>query len=1670
MPGKELPASCLRREKIPIGGIGATTVYAEGEYLVAMETTDGKAQQMQGLTVQSITSEFPKINISEAVAEVKRGAPNKKSVELQRCRFPESVGGLVDCLIGIQYSQLQPRLIHMLPSGLAIYKTKLAPHIKGYNYVLGGSHRSFDVWLSECGHQTHFLLENFIAGLANWRTLGAPSLTQFIMSEQEIITAKEKNLADTEADFYQQLVDHEANEISAVQEEIDRRIHQHETNVSVFRDDPVNLENEFAADSNSFPCCDCGDMVQDIFTLYDDEKLTRLKHIIDAQETGIEISYRCVRCRECLDCRNAEKVDKISLREESEDYEIRNSVKLDWDSKKIIVSLPLRGRERDFLTSNESRALKVLESQCRRYFSDEPTRISVNEAFKKLINKGFIKFLKDMTDLEKDKFLSKEVQYFLPWRLQFKPDSASTPVRVVFDASSSTNKRKDNTGGRCLNDLVCKGSIDTLDLMRVILRFMIGPFALIADISKMYNQFSLLPEYWNLQRIMIKDNLDPQAPVQHACVTTAIYGVKSSSGQTEHGLREVANCIRDEKPQVADLLTTGRYVDNLLESKVTKEETIQLAKDTIEVLDRLSIPTKGFSFSFEDPQPEETVDGISIDVNGMKWITGVDAVEIKIPPLHFGTKRRGRVVGVDIFEGGNFAKMDQFVPKVLTRRMIVSKRASLYDFLGKLEPIKAKLKIDEREVVLLTRGWDDAVDPNIRNKWLHNFLLLEQLRGIRFSRARMPLTAVDTKMRLITLVDAAQSVIMMVTYCGFKLTDGSWSCQQLLGRSALGNATIPRNELAGNSGGSNLACIVRKGLSDWVDSSIQASDSEIALHWIVSDSRRLGMWHRNRVIQVRRNMDFKDLFYVSTESNVADVGTRAEKVSVQDVGPESRYENGDEWMHWEVSEAVEKGILRNISELKAISREKEEEYREGLLLEKEPEILTRGHVADEIEIIQNRRVEKMLERAQFSNYGNLLPTRRAFPSMVRIASYVIAFVSKCKKAVGVKKGVMCDWSGNLLKESSIWFSAFPVSTMTSNKTIPCVAASISNSSGSSSSLTEAFRTCKSNKIFHLVHSENLMPTDQYLNGALLYYFRKASLEVLEFNSQKVIQARTESKDGILLSKGRIIDGMNFIETADLDTLNLGSLCIKTKIPVIDRFSPLAYSIAQHFHWTVMQHKGVESCHRYSLEHVHILQGMSLFKELSEECIRCKMRRGKFIRASLGPLSDKQLIIAPPFYACQIDLCGPFRVFVPGFEKETRSSKVKESKVWILVAVCVVTSTVNLQVCEMKDTTAMLEAFIRLSCEVGYPKYVMCDKESSLLAALSEAQVNLRDLSHKLYSEHGVLFETCAVGGHDQHGKVERTIRTIQDSLDAAGWKLLRLHAMGVQTLCKQVENAYNNLPLGYRYERAHDNTQILKMLVPNMLRIGRVNSRTLDGPVRLSNESRKMLGDIEEKYAAWYKIWCDVYVPKIMHQKRNFKNDRDLQKNDLVYYQKKEGHLDNVWVLGRVDQVVRGRDGIIRKVFVKYFNSKEDFGRVTERSARTLIKIWSADDPDLQADLSKIQKRIDELCGLNNSQGVGSISVCDVHQGVLARPTHGLVMMCKCCCRSHCRVNFHNIYGSKVFYPDVKKNDSLFESTVHGVSEEDESSLLADEEEDVGEEMTDDGLLKKMMRIGVSYF
>ena len=152
----------------------------------------------------------------------------------------------------------------------------------------------------------------------------------------------------------------------------------------------------------------------------------------------------------------------------------------------------------------------------------------------------------------------------------------------------------------------------------------------------------------------------------------------------------------------------------------------------------------------------------------------------------------------------------------------------------------------------------------------------------------------------------------------------------------------------------------------------------------------------------------------------------------------------------------------------------------------------------------------------------------------------------------------------------------------------------------------------------------VVPSDKYLNMALKYLYRKATHEIKEFHSGEKIEKIAVEREGVLLSSGRLLDEMNFQETADLPNLNLGSLGVKVNLPLIDRYSPLAYSVSQHIHWEVAKHRGIETCNRMSLENVTIMHGASLYKELAEECIPCKKKRKKHLQAAIGPISDTQL--------------------------------------------------------------------------------------------------------------------------------------------------------------------------------------------------------------------------------------------------------------------------------------------------------------------------------------------------------------------------------------------------------------------------------------------------------------
>ena len=156
-------------------------------------------------------------------------------------------------------------------------------------------------------------------------------------------------------------------------------------------------------------CCNHCSLEDNEVLVISDERIKDFRRHQQIHDSGVDVEYRCPKCRDCAECKAADKTEKLSLREEAELYEIQKSVFIDLENKQIRCTLPLMGKERDFLTSNRDRALKILLQQCKRYYGDVDTKQAILDAFAKLFSNGHAVLLENLTDEQKG-FLSKEIQ------------------------------------------------------------------------------------------------------------------------------------------------------------------------------------------------------------------------------------------------------------------------------------------------------------------------------------------------------------------------------------------------------------------------------------------------------------------------------------------------------------------------------------------------------------------------------------------------------------------------------------------------------------------------------------------------------------------------------------------------------------------------------------------------------------------------------------------------------------------------------------------------------------------------------------------------------------------------------------------------------------------------------------------------------------------------------------------------------------------------------------------------------------------------------------------------------------------------------------------------------------------------------------------------------------
>ena len=188
-----------------------------------------------------------------------------------------------------------------------------------------------------------------------------------------------------------------------------------------------------------------------------------------------------------------------------------------------------------------------------------------------------------------------------------------------------------------------------------------------------------------------------------------------------------------------------------------------------------------------------------------------------------------------------------------------------------------------------------------------------------------------------------------------------------------------------------------------------------------------------------------------------------------------------------------------------------------------------------------------------------------------------------------------------------------------------------------------------------------------LTAAMAYFFRKATLEVKHFLASKHYERNTVLKDDILYHSGRILS------TQAIDgKLGLADVCKDLAacifcVPVTDSHSPLAYAIVSETHWyhPDVSHGGIESVLRCAQTTAYIIWGRSLVKLVKKGCARCRLLHARAVRAAMGPLGERNLKIAPPFYYTQVDIAGYINAYSP-INKHTTIIIIIQSSVVLLL--------------------------------------------------------------------------------------------------------------------------------------------------------------------------------------------------------------------------------------------------------------------------------------------------------------------------------------------------------------------------------------------------------------------
>lgn len=517
-----------------------------------------------------------------------------------------------------------------------------------------------------------------------------------------------------------------------------------------------------------------------------------------------------------------------------EEYYVSTTTRL--PSGRFVVRLPFKQDHVSLLGSSYGEALSRLRSLERKFVSNPDFKSLYVDFMRDYISQGHMSLVNDLNF----------PKYYIPHHGIFKTHGDPSKIRVVFDASSRSSS------GYSLNDVLMTGKGLQPLISDVLTLFRRYEFVFCADIQQMFRQILVHSDDCAYQCILWRENQSD--PILTYSLLTVTYGTTCAPYLAIRSLKKLAQDEGAKFPLAKRLLEENTFIDDIAGGSRTLSETVFLVKELIDLLSKGGFVLKKWASNhpsiLSDIHSEDQTTHNLHRILGLCWDPDHDTLSY---PAN------------EMISNNNTC---------LTKRLVMSQTARLYDPCGFIAPIVMKAKCFMQTLWRSSLTWDDPLPNPLALEWKDYSSSLFKLSEFSIPR----LLNAREEVQLHGFSDASQSGYAACLY--IRSAKGlSFSCRLLTAKakvSPLKPLSIPRLELQGAHLLSKLVYHYRNLLKTHVLISdiFLWTDSTIVLQWIKTPPHLLKTFVSNRVVQISDFTDGAHWRHVASEDNPADLASR----------------------------------------------------------------------------------------------------------------------------------------------------------------------------------------------------------------------------------------------------------------------------------------------------------------------------------------------------------------------------------------------------------------------------------------------------------------------------------------------------------------------------------------------------------------------------------------------------------------------------------------------------------------------------------------------------------------------------------------------------------------------------------------------------------------------------